>query len=218
MGRILAALVTCLLALGPVGVEGRGSRPNPGPRPGGAPGVGEGLTMATFSLARGVIGGSVAGLIDRSYVGTGHAICFLPGTFDATVDGVEGGEWQPSSHCGHDASVRIAAFSEAEAGDEVARPMTIRWTDLAGRGFTLQFDGRTPGDTNQVRVICLDGDGSGCRSAIVDSASRTLFGADGQPFETGARARLTVTVERGAAGGRDLGIYEVPFSLTIAGT
>lgn len=212
MGRILIALVTCLLAFGPVGVEGRGRR-DPANRSSG----GAGLALATFSLARGVIGGSVDGHIDQSFVGTGDAICFLPGTFDANVDGVEAGELQPSSHCGHDATVRITAFSGAAAGDEVARPMTIRWTDLAGRVYTLQFDGQTLGDANQARVICLDGDGAGCQSAMVDSASRTLYGADGRTFETGARARLTVTTERGTLEDRDLGIYEVPFSLMITG-
>ena len=212
MGRLLLAAAAFWLGLGPGLIEARDARPVTGDRHAAS----GGLATGTFSLARGVIGGLVTGRVDRSFVATGNAICFLPGTFDVTVDGAETGDFQPSSHCGRDATVRIHAFGDIATGDEVAREMSIRWTDLAGREFVLQFDGRA-GDTSHARVICLDGDVAGCRAATVDSVPRSLAATEGRLSRTGARARLTLVADRDLVVGRALGVYDVPFALAITG-
>ncbi len=209
MGRILVALVTSSLALGPVGLEGRGAHP------GGRPATAPGLAIATFSLARGVIAGAAVGHVDRSFLGTGSAVCFLPGTFDLSMDGTAAGGLQPSSNCGYDATVRIEAFAEVRAGEEAARPMTINWTDLAGRTYILRFSAAEHGEADDVRVVCLGATEAGCYSAVVDSSDAALVSEDGGAHDTGPRAQLSVVLGPGPSELRDLGVYDVPFTLTI---
>jgi len=213
VGRVLAALVTMVLALAPVGLEGR--RAVDGGR--GRPGTEVSSATGRFTLVRGVIGGSVTGLVDRAFVGTGAAICFLPGTFDVSVDGIAPGDLQPSSHCGYDALVRVEGLADIKAGDEAARPMLVSWTDLAGRSYTLRFEALEAAGADDVRVICLGAAVDGCHSAVVDSSPFTLLSQDGVAHGTGSRAHLSVSVGPDEADSRDLGVYDVPFTLTIDG-
>jgi hypothetical protein len=213
MGRILGAIVACWLAIGVAGLEGRRAHPDSN----GTPGRVDRPAVATFSLADGVIAGSAAGGVDGSFAGTGRAVCFLPGTFDVSVDGASHADLQPSSHCGYDVSLRIDGFAEVRPGEEAARPMTIRWTDLAGRAYNLRFEAAEHEGTHDVRVVCLGADDAGCRSAVVDSWDMTLISPDGVSHDTGPRARLSVASGSEPADVQDLGVYDVPFTLTIDG-
>jgi hypothetical protein len=208
MDRVLTVLALSALALGP-------TRSEEGTAGGAlaASGTGWSATTGSFSLAQGAIGGSVSGQIDRAFVASGSAICFLPGTFQTPPHPFDA-ELLPSSNCGFDVSLRIEAFSEIRVGGEAARPMVVRWTDLVGRVYTLTFDGGGQHDADDARVVCLGGGAGGCQSAVVDSARAALLSVDGLARDTGPRARLTVADGPAI---RDLGIYEVPFRLTIKG-
>jgi len=199
MGRILTTLVVAALAVGTVPVSGRGVE----------------AAAGRFDLAQGVIGGTVTGDVEQAFVGAAGAICFLPGTFDASADGLSPGDFQPVSHCGYDATVRIDGLAGMRAGDEAARSMAINWTDLGGRSYTLRFEADATSNSQDVRIICLGATASGCHSAFVDSAHDTLLSETGVPHDTGPRARLTVTIGADSADVRDLGLFDVPFTLTI---
>ncbi len=211
MGRRLAALATFCLILGPAWLEGRGGDAPFGHGPDGPPAAAAG----TFSLARGVIGGAINGAVDGAFLGSGNALCFLPGTFEMAVDGTPPGEFRPSSHCGYDATVRIDAFADVAAGDQAARSMAITWTDLAGRTYTLRFDAGEYRDGHDVRVLCLGATEAECHSAVVDTLHAALASDDGLTHDTGSRARLILSAGPDVSEPVDLGVYDVPFTLTI---
>jgi len=199
MDRFLAALVLVILASGPASVQGHGVESAAG----------------RFDLAQGVIGGTVAGEVGQAFVAAGSVICFLPGTFDTSVEGLSPGDLQPTSNCGYDATVRIDGLAGMKAGDAGARSMVVNWTDLAGRSYTLRFEADAADSAQDVRVICLGATSAGCHSAFVDSSPDTLVSWTGVSHDTGPRARLAVTIGPGPADASDLGVYDVPFTLTI---
>ncbi|HSG00663.1 MAG TPA: hypothetical protein VLA20_06010 [Vicinamibacterales bacterium] len=211
MGRLLIALLASVILWGPAGLEASRGRADTA----GGHGALFEAASGRFSLARGVIAGSLAGMIDLAFAGTSSAICFLPGTFDVTVDGFSPGDLQPSSNCGYDASVRIDGFRDVRAAEDGARPMVVTWTDLAGRLYTLRFDGLARPGSRHVRVICLGASEAGCHTAVVDSTYRMLMADDGSMRDTGALAHLSVWTGADPADTHDLGIYDVPFTLTI---
>jgi len=88
MGRMLIALFASVLAWGPAGLEASRGRAYTD----GGHGVFFESASGRFSLARGVVAGSVVGMVDLAFAGTSSAICFLPGTFDVTIDGVPSGD------------------------------------------------------------------------------------------------------------------------------
>jgi hypothetical protein len=208
MGLMLIALFASVLAWGPAGLEASRGRAYTD----GGHGVFFESASGRFSLARGVVAGSVVGMVDLAFAGTSSAICFLPGTFDVTIDGVPSGDLQPSSNCGYDASVRIDGLGDVRGAEEGARPMVVTWTDLAGRIYTLRFDGFLRPGSRHVRVICLGASEAGCHTAVVDSPYRMLMAEDGSMRDTGSLAHLSVSA---GADTHDLGIYDVPFTLTI---
>ena len=121
------------------------------------------------------------------------------------------------SGCGTEVGLGVHPFNGLDVDEQGARQSTIRWKDDEnGYEYMLIFGDAYANPPNYAHLTCLAVAAGSCMSVDVDSAEGTFLSQSGVWRDTGPLARLTVRVANGARGVKTVGIYSVPFRITIA--
>ena len=179
------------------------------------------LAIATVDLgwpesaivSGGPYAGVIAGRFDASAAGS---ICFAAATFDVPVTPGDPSA-PPPSGCGTEVGIGVHPFNGLDVDEAGARQSTIRWKDDEnGYEYMLIFGDAYANPPNYAHLTCLAVAAGSCISVDVDSTEGSFLSQSGVWRDTGPLARLTVRVANGARGVKTVGIYSVPFRITIA--